>query len=152
MIECALLDLNQGSTDDFAISLALPLIPFSRERGMLLYRKGLIPTIAGLMVAGTVQAQLLPTWESHITLTQQDMEMIHNAVTNQIHGKAVGTAASWSNPASQNSGSIRLVKKLVRKGQQCEDIDYTVRSGAPVYTEHYHLTSCLQPDGTWKLA
>ena len=113
------------------------------------YRKGLIPTIAGLMVAGTVQAQLLPTWESHITLTQQDMEMIHNAVTNQIHGKAVGTAASWTNPASQNSGSIRLVKKLVRKGQQCEDIiNYTVRSGAPVYTEHYHLTSCLQPDRT----
>lgn len=119
---------------------------------MSLYRKGLIPTIAGLTVAGTVQAQLLPTWESHIALTQRDMEMIHNAVTNQIHGKALGTAASWSNPASQNSEPIRLVKKLVRKGQQCEDIDYIVRSGAPVYTEHYHLTSCLQPDGTWKLA
>jgi surface antigen len=119
---------------------------------MSLYRKGLIPTIAGLILAGAAQAQLLPSWESHITLTQQDMGMIHNAVTNQIHGKAAGTAASWTNPDSQNSGSIRLVKKLVRKGQQCEDIDYTVRSGAPVYTEHYHLTSCLQPDGTWKLA
>ena len=119
---------------------------------MSVYRKVLIPTIAGVMVAGAAQAQLLPTWESHITLTQQDMELIHNAVTNQIHGKSVGTAASWSNPASQNSGSIRLAKKLVRKGQQCEDIDYTVRSGAPFYTEHYHVTSCLQPDGTWKLA
>ena len=116
------------------------------------YRKVLISTIAGLSIAGAAQAQLLPTWETQITLTQQDMEMIHNAVTNQIHGKPVGTAASWTNPASQNSGSVRLVKKLVRKGQQCEDIGYTVRSGAPVYTEHYHLTSCLQPDGTWKLA
>jgi len=114
---------------------------------MSLYRKALLPTIAGMIVAGAGQAQLLPTWESHITLTQQDMEMIHNAVINQIHGKPVGTAASWTNPASQNSGSIRLVKKLVRKGQQCEDIGYTVRSGAPVYTEHYHLTSCLHPDG-----
>ena len=132
--------------------LAVPLIPFLREKGMSLYRKVLIPTIAGLMLAGAAQAQLLPTWESHITLTQQDMEMIHNAVTNQIHGKPVGTAASWTNLASQNWGSIRLVKKLVRKGQQCEDIDYMVRSGAPVYTEHYHLTSCLQPDGRWKLA
>ena len=119
---------------------------------MALYHKVLIPTIAGMIVAGAAQGQLLPTWESHITLTQQDMEMIHHAVTNQIHGKPVGTAALWTNPASQNSGSIRLVKKLVRKGQQCEDIDYTVRSGAPVYTEHYHLTSCLQSDGTWKLA
>jgi hypothetical protein len=81
------------------------------------------------MLAGAAQAQLLPTWESHITLTQQDMEMIHNAVTNHIHGKPVGTAASCTNPASQNSGSIRLVKKLVRKRQPCEDIDYTVRFG-----------------------
>jgi surface antigen len=80
------------------------------------------------------------------------MEMIHNAVTNQIHGKPVGAAASWTNLASQNSGSITLVEELVRKRQPCEDIDYTVRSGAPVYTEHYHITSCLQPDGTWKLA
>jgi hypothetical protein len=109
---------------------------------MSLYRKVLIPTTAGLIVAGADQAQL----------TQQHMEMIHNAVTNQIRGKPVGTAASWINPASQNSGSIGLVKKLVRKGRQCEDIDYTLRSGAPVYTEHYHLTSCPQPDGTRKLA
>ena len=119
---------------------------------MSLQSKAITPFVAGLMLAGAAQAQLLPTWESHITLTQQDMEMIHNAVTNQIHSKPVGTMASWSNPASQNSGSMKLVKKLVHKGQQCEDIDYTVRSGAPVYTEHYHLTSCLQLDGTWKLA
>ena len=100
---------------------------------MWLHRKVLIPTIAGLMVAGAAQAQLLPTWESHITLTQQDMEMIHNAVTNQIHGKPVGTAASWTNAGSQNSGSIRLVKKLVRKGQQCEDLDIRYGRGAGLY-------------------
>ena len=99
------------------------------------HRKVVTPLFAGLMLAEAAQAQLLPIWETHITLTQQDMDMIHNAVTNQIHGKPAGTAASWSNPASQNLGSIRLVKKLLRKGQQCEDIDYTVRSGAPVYTE-----------------
>jgi hypothetical protein len=119
---------------------------------MSLYRKVLIPTTAGLIVAEAAQAQLLSTWESYITLTHQDMEMIHNAVTNHIHGKPVGTAASWINPASQNSGSIGLIKKLVRKGPQCEGIGYTLRSGAPFYTEHYHLTSCLQPDGTRKLA
>ena len=119
---------------------------------MSLYRKVLIPTTAGLIVAEAAQAQLLSTWESHVTLTQQDMEMIHNAVTNQIHGKPVGTTASWINPASQNSGSIGLIKKLVRKGPQCEGIGYTLRSGAPFYTEHYHLTSCPQPDGTRKLA
>ena len=109
--------------------------------------------VAGLMIAGVAHAQLLPTWETNITPTQQDLDMIHAAVTNQIHGKPMGTTASWSNPASGNSGSIKLVKKLARNNQRCEDIAYTVRSGGtPVYTEHYHFISCLQPDGTWKIA
>ena len=110
------------------------------------------PIVAGLMIAGAAHAQLLPTWETNITLTQQDLDMIHGAVTNQVHGKPVGTTASWSNPASGNSGSIKLVKKLALKNQRCEDLEYTVRSGGtPVYTEHYHFISCLQPDGTWKI-
>ena len=120
---------------------------------MTLQVKALVPFVTGIMIAAAAQAQLLPTWETHITLTQQDLDMIRGAVTDQVHGKPQGTAASWNNPASGNSGSIRLVKKLTRKNQQCEEIEYTVRSkGPPVYTEHYHFTSCLQPDGTWKIA
>ena len=115
--------------------------------------KALAPFIAGLMLAGAAEAQLLPTWGSHITLTQQDLDMIHGTVTNQVHGKPAGTTANWANPASGNSGSIKLIKKLPLKNQQCEDIEYTVRSGGtPVYSEHYHLRSCLQTDGTWKIA
>jgi surface antigen len=113
--------------------------------------KALIPVIG--LLAASAQAQLLPTWETNIVLSQQDLDLIHGAVSNQIHGKPVGTTASWSNPASGNSGLIKLGKKLARKSQQCEEIEYTVRSGgAPVYTEHYHFTSCLQPDGAWKIA
>jgi hypothetical protein len=82
---------------------------------MSLPAKVLIPFVAGLLIAGAAQAQLLPTWETSITLTQQDLDMIRNTVTNQIHGKPVGTTASWSNPASGNSGFIKLGKKLARK-------------------------------------
>lgn len=120
---------------------------------MSLQVRALIPIVAGLLIAASAHAQLLPTWETHIVLSQQDLDMIHSAVTNQVHGKSLGTTASWSNPVSGNSGSIRLMKKLSHKSQQCEDIEYTLRSGGtPVYTEHYHFTSCLQPDGTWKIA
>src|SRR5215471_5097215 len=102
---------------------------------------------AVLLTTASAEAQLFPTWETHITLTQQDLDMIHGAVTDQVHGKPVGTTASWSNPASGNYGSIGLVKKLVRQKQQCEEIGYTVLSkGPPIYTEHYQITSCLQPD------
>jgi surface antigen len=114
--------------------------------------KTFVPFVAGLLMAGVGQAQLLPTWETSITLTQQDLDMIRGAVTHQVHGKPVGTTASWTNPASGNSGSIKLIKKLARKNQPCEELEYTVRSGGtPVYIEHYHFTSCLQPDGVWKI-
>jgi surface antigen len=95
--------------------------------------KVLIPVVAGLMLAGAAQAQLLPTWETHITLTQQDLDMIHAVVTNQVHGKPVGTKVSWSNPASRNSGYVKLNKRLVKNGQRCEGIGYTVRSGGTLY-------------------
>ena len=116
--------------------------------------KLLIPVIFGL-VAAPAEAQLFlfPTWETQITLTQQDLDMIHNAVDNQVHGKPVGTRVTWSNPDSGNSGVIKLLRKFIMNRQHCEEIRYEARSkGPPVYTEHYHFTSCLQPDGTWKIA
>jgi hypothetical protein len=91
--------------------------------------KAIVPFVAGFVVVASAQAQLLLTWETPVTLKQQDLDMIRSAVTNEVHGKPVGTATSWSNPASGNAGSIRLVKKLTRKAQQCEDIEYLVRSG-----------------------
>jgi surface antigen len=145
-------DLNQGPQQDFAVIWPLELIQLSGVGTMSSHHKVLAVFVSGLMLGGAAQAQLLPTWESHIALTQEDMGMIRNTVTSQIHGKPVGTTASWANPASRNSGSIRLEKKLIRKGQQCEEIAYTVQSGPPVHSEHYHLVSCLQPDGTWKIA
>jgi surface antigen len=120
---------------------------------MLLRVKALAPVTAALMMIAAAHAQLLPTWETHIVLSQADLDLIHSAVANKVHGQPVGTKATWTNPASGNSGSIKLVRKLIRNSQQCERIKYTVRSGGtPVYTEQYHFMSCLQADGTWKIA
>ena len=38
--------------------------------------KVVIPVVAGFMIAVSAQAQLLPTWETHIVLSQQDLDMI----------------------------------------------------------------------------
>jgi hypothetical protein len=51
--------------------------------------KAFLPFVAGLLLTGVAQAQLLPTWETHITLTQQDLDMIREAVANRVHGKPV---------------------------------------------------------------
>jgi surface antigen len=91
-------------------------------------------------------------FESNISLTQQDLDVIRHTVNQQIHGKPVGATASWSNPSSQNSGTIRLLKKFTARNMHCEEIGYILMTTArAVSPEHYTLDSCLQPDGSWKI-
>ncbi len=99
------------------------------------------------------QAQLLGLGlETNIELSKQDLAMIRQTVNDQIHGKPLGTTAKWSNPESGNAGKITLERRFMRNGQQCETLDYrlTTRRRA-VRAEHYRLSSCLQPDGQWRL-
>jgi surface antigen len=119
----------------------------------MLLAKVFVPLAVGCMIVGSAAGQMLPTWNTQIVLSKKDLALIHSVVTNQVHGEPVGTAAHWTNPISGNSGSVRLMKKLTRNDQRCEKIEYIVTSRRPtVYTETYDLTSCLQRDGTWKLA
>ena len=107
---------------------------------------------AALVSCLPAQAQYLLGLETNIELTKQDLAIIHHTVHDQVHGKPVGTTAKWNNPESQNSGKITLLKKFTRNGQQCETLDYrltTIRKAAG--PEHYTLSSCLQPDGHWRL-
>jgi surface antigen len=113
----------------------------------------IIVLIAAVLVGLPAQAQYLGLGvETNIELTKQDLDIMRQTVNGQVHGKPVGTAAKWSNPASGNSGKIRLVKKFRRNDQQCETLDYRlVTKRSPVGPEHYVLSSCLQPDGQWRL-
>jgi len=110
--------------------------------------------ISAALASPAAQAQLLGLgFESNVTLTQEDLDMIHRAVTQQIHGKPVGTAASWGNPNSKNSGTIRLLKKFTARNMRCETLGYTLMTTAVAGAspEHYELNSCLEPDGSWKI-
>jgi surface antigen len=90
--------------------------------------------------------------ETEVELTKQDLDIIHHTVNEQVHGKPVGTTAKWSNPESQNSGKIALVRKFKRNGRQCETLDYRmITKRRPAGPQHYRLSSCLQPDGEWRL-
>jgi surface antigen len=114
--------------------------------------KPLLLIIAGL-TSPAVPAQLLgPAFESNITLTREDLDMMRQTVNQQIHGKPIGTTASWSNPGSKNSGTIKLLKKFTTRNMRCETIGYTMTTAkTEVAPEHYEFNSCLQPDGTWKI-
>jgi surface antigen len=91
-------------------------------------------------------------FESNIELTKHDLEIIHLTVDQQVHGKPVGTTASWSNPGSGNFGTIKLLKRYSPGSRTCEAVEYTLATRKmAVPPEHYTLNSCLQPDGAWKI-
>jgi hypothetical protein len=107
-----------------------------------------------ILLGAPAQAQLLlgPVWESNITLTQDDLDLIHRTVDTQIHGKPVGATASWSNPNTGNAGTIKLVRKFRKGNLQCEQVAYTLTTTKKaVEPEHYVFNSCLTPEG-WKIA
>jgi surface antigen len=91
-------------------------------------------------------------FESNIVLKNSDLDLIHSTVDNQVHGKAVGTTAEWSNPDSGNYGTITLEKKYVVNGRPCETVRYTLETRRIAASpEHYVLDSCLLPDGQWRI-
>jgi len=109
---------------------------------------------AGLLALQPAQAQMLgPVWETYVTLTQGDLEMIKADLSNQINNKQVGATASWRNDASGNSGRITLLKSFTRAGRRCENIDYVISPPEKALpSDHYIFTSCVQTDGSWKLS
>jgi surface antigen len=113
----------------------------------------LLVFILAALASPTAQAQLLgPSFESNITLTREDLDMMRQTVAQQIHGKPVGTTASWSNPDSKNSGTVKLLKKFTARNMRCETLGYTlVTTARAVSPEHYEFNSCLQPDASWKI-
>ena len=74
------------------------------------------------LASSAAEAQFLGLgFGSNITLTQQDLDMIRQTVNQQIPGKPAGQTASWSNPSSQNSGTIKLLKKFTARNMRCEE-------------------------------
>jgi surface antigen len=74
-------------------------------------------------------------------------------VAGHIHNAAPGSTAAWSNPASGNSGTVRLLDVFHRQGRRCEHIEYrNIPAEKARPTERLVMTSCLQPDGSWKLS
>src|SRR3954452_15597780 len=113
-----------------------------------------IALVLASLVGEPTQAQLMfgPVWESNITLTQGDLDLIHRTVDTEIHGKPVGSTASWSNPETGDAGTIKLLRKFRKGNLYCERVAYTLTTTKKaVEPEHYAFDSCLTPEG-WKIA
>lgn len=110
--------------------------------------------LIGVLASLPAQAQLLGLgFESSVALTRQDLDILRTTVNEKIHGHAVGATASWTNPASGNYGTVRLMRRYESRGLHCETVRYTLATTRrTTAAEHYTFDSCLQPDGNWKIS
>src|SRR5262245_30146236 len=100
----------------------------------------LLLVLVASLAGAAADAQLLgPAFESSITPIQEDLSIMRQTVNQQIHGKPVGTTASWANPNSKNSGAMKLIKKFNARNMRCEEIGYTLTTTATAIgsPEHY---------------
>ena len=108
--------------------------------------------IALTLALQPAQAQVVPLgWETVVTLTQADLDMIKATLANQIHNHRSGTSAAWHNPQTGNFGSVTLLKVFSRQGRRCEQIEYRMSPPQKAPSDRFVLTSCVQPDRSWKL-
>ena len=104
-------------------------------------------------VEGFAQYGKVP--RSMVKLSSSDLEIIRKLVRQDLTGKPKGTTLPWSNPQSQNSGSVTLLDSFPSQGRECRRVRYEVKPGptqAPtVIPATYVLTNCRLADGTWKM-
>ena len=109
--------------------------------------------IGGVIAASSPEARSWLDWfrkPKRMTLSDEDEAALEEVLLDKIHGKSVGAEAAWANPKSGNSGTVRLLERVTQNGQIYERIEYGVKYRRQ--QEMYVFTSCLQSDGTWRLA
>jgi surface antigen len=86
-------------------------------------------------------------------LTQEDRRMLWDSggTLNERASAQSGTAQSWSNPRSGNSGQVTLERVFRSNGMPCHALRYSIAIRSDPAPQIYDLNWCRTPDGQWKL-
>jgi len=99
-------------------------------------------------------AQFGTTFRNTPMLSKSDVAIIRTLVNEKLATQPVGTTMAWSTPETENSGTVTLLDRFTSEGRNCRRIRYETKPGpnqpSNVRTTAYAMTSCQQPDGTWK--
>jgi hypothetical protein len=120
--------------------------------------RSLIPVAAAvLLLLGPAQGlgQYGRTFLSSPKLTPADIAIVRKLVREDLTGKPKGTTLSWSNPESENSGTVTLIDDFRSEGRDCRRVRYLINPGPKqasfARSSTYLLTSCRLSDGTWRI-
>ena len=106
----------------------------------------------GKLVATGVGAALGALIGSEVgeSLDRADRLAMQHATQNALETAPSGSASSWSNPDSGNSGTVTPTQTYQRSdGAYCRELTQTVTVGGR--TQEAYGTACRQPDGRWQI-
>jgi surface antigen len=84
------------------------------------------------------------------SLDAQDRRIASQNSQNALETAPSGTATTWHNPDSGNSGTVTPTRTYQNNsGQYCREYQQTITVGGQ--QEQSYGTACRQPDGTWKI-
>jgi len=116
---------------------------------------GAIAAVLLLLLSVDTVAQYGRTFRTMTKLTSSDLAIIRKIVRQDFTSQPNGTTVPWSNPESQNSGTVTLLNRFQSQGRDCRRVRYLINPGpkepAEVIAATYVQTSCRLSDGTWKL-
>ena|SRR5690242_5249830 len=122
--------------------------------GRRLPRSPLVAAALLLATPATAFAQYGTTFRNAPMLSKSDVATIRTLVNEKLATQPIGTTMAWSNPETENSGTVTLLDRFTSEGRNCRRIRYQMNPGpkqpSNVSTAAYALTSCQLPDGTWK--
>lgn len=82
--------------------------------------------------------------------TDADWEILRSTARKTLDNGADGTEASWSNPDTDASGSIKVLSTYQENGLRCRKTQITNQARGLAGSGIFRL--CKVADGTWKIS
>lgn len=114
---------------------------------------GLAAVLLGAVAGGPVQAQLNPFTRAGFELSQEDIDLM-TAAAKKLYideSVAVGTVETWSNPESENTGSVQLIGTFEHQGLPCRRLQHDIKIKDVADPFRYIFDRCKVASGEWKL-
>lgn len=90
-----------------------------------------------------------PFGRGGLALTKQDLALQKEARRTLLDNQPVGTSLRWGNSASENSGTLTLLRIFQRNGRDCWRVRYDLDVDRKARI--YDVSLCLADDGTVKI-
>jgi surface antigen len=117
--------------------------------------KSLALSAAVLLAAAAVapaRSQISPLGPDGFALPRSDLTLL-GAAEAKLYDPAtkVGATQRWSNPDTEDGGTVTLISTFERDGMACRRLAHNIKVHGLKGERQFVISRCHQPDGSWKI-